>query len=610
MSSEGSGRSGFTEEIAFPGAREPERLGRYELLAPLGRGGMASVFLARLRGPVGFEKVVALKRIHPTLSKDPRFVDMFLDEARVAAALQHPNIAHVFELGNEGPVYFLAMEYLHGEHLGAVLARATARGELLPVELACWIVARIAEGLHYAHEATDPLGRPLSIIHRDVSPQNIFVTYAGNVKLTDFGVAKASTNQVETDTGTVKGKFAYMAPEQAFAETLDRRADVFALGTVLWEALSGKRLFRGRSDAETLMRVTRGEVPSLLALRPEVGEDRDAIVRCALALEPDGRFDTAGALARALLHQSGDVSADDLRAWMTERFATEEAHKRALVSQVGEVEEATSIGEPSISGVVPTGRSDAATRVEVPEAPTDSGPERIEPEPDDETDLIHASSATPTQELAPPPEKRGLADADAEVVEELSVAAIPGARSRGRVMAATGALLLALGTGGAVAWLAAEAESPSRAPGPIVGPAASPRDAPAPTAEEPPRGIDVEAIEPPAALEPSASASDERAPAPPPAVAHPAAGRRRTARAEPPAPSGPPGTVQVSIAPEHPGARYGWVRIGDVQRSLPAVITDVPPGVTTVTYRLGDGPERRTRVRVEPGGRATLRLPR
>ncbi|MCZ7680014.1 MAG: serine/threonine protein kinase [Sandaracinaceae bacterium] len=320
MGSDGSGRSGFTEEIAFPAARAAERLGRYELLAPLGKGGMASVFLARLRGPSGFEKLLAIKRIHPALTEDPRFVDMFLDEARVAAALQHPNIAQVFELGHEGSVYFLAMEYLHGEHLGDVLGRAAKDRAPLPVELACWIVARVAEALHHAHEATDALGRPLSIIHRDVSPQNIFVTYAGNAKLTDFGVAKASSNVVETDTGTVKGKFAYMAPEQALGHEIDRRVDVFALGTVLWEALAGRRLFRAATDAQTLLNVTRCEVPPLPPIRREVSEDLDSIVQCALAADPSGRFETAGALARALSRQCTDVSAEDVRAWMHAHF--------------------------------------------------------------------------------------------------------------------------------------------------------------------------------------------------------------------------------------------------------------------------------------------------
>ena len=213
---------------------EAKKLGRYELVWELGTGGMASVYLARVRGPAGFNKWLAIKRIHPHLAKDPRFVEMFLDEARIAAAVHHPNVAHVFDLGDDAGERFLAMEYLHGEHLGTVAVRAVReRGRLEP-ELAARIIASAADGLHHAHEARDAEGRHLGLVHRDVSPQNIFVTYDGSVKLTDFGIAKAAGRLTHTQTGGTKGKVSYMAPEQALGHAVDRRTDVWALGVVLW----------------------------------------------------------------------------------------------------------------------------------------------------------------------------------------------------------------------------------------------------------------------------------------------------------------------------------------------------------------------------------------
>ncbi len=627
MGSDGSGRSGFTEEIAFPAARAAERLGRYELLAPLGKGGMASVFLARLRGPSGFEKLLAIKRIHPALTEDPRFVDMFLDEARVAAALQHPNIAQVFELGHEGPVYFLAMEYLHGEHLGDVLGRAAKDGAPLPVELACWIVARVAEALHHAHEATDALGRPLSIIHRDVSPQNIFVTYAGNAKLTDFGVAKASSNVVETDTGTVKGKFAYMAPEQALGHEIDRRVDVFALGTVLWEALAGRRLFRAATDAQTLLNVTRCEVPPLPPIRREVSEDLDSIVQCALAADPSGRFETAGALARALSRQCTDVSAEDVRAWMHAHFRAEEERKRAFVTGVAEGEEPTVVQEGSSSGVVARGgRSEPAADASS-EAPTRAAPRAAPKESPAQATAEPARSRVPT-----------LPDGHAEATHAVGERAVitepaaPVARARrsspALLVAALAVLLLA--GGGVAAWLAldsmtddARAAEAARerassaappSPGPLAReaneaePAGEATDpAPPPPAGEPPledegaaqapelaRGLDPPPIDP--APAPIDEVAAPQAPAPAPRA--------------PRGPALPPGTLQVSIAPAHAGPRYGWVRVGGERRPLPAVLRDVPAGPTWVHYQIGEAPERRARVRVEPGRTTIVQLPR
>ncbi len=351
--------SGHTEEIAFPGAaRAPElpaRIGRYEILAELGSGGMASVYLARLRGPSGFSKLFAIKRVHPHLAKDPLFVDMFVDEARIAAALEHPHVAQVIELGLENGEHFIAMEYLHGEHLAAVARAARASGGL-PIAIAAATVAHAAEGLHHAHEARDAAGRPLGIVHRDVTPHNIFVTYEGNVKLTDFGIAKAEGRIVRTDTGTVKGKFAYMAPEQALGRAIDRRVDVFAIGVVLWELITGERLFRGDSDAETLLAVTRCEVAPPSTRRCDCFLDFDAIILTCLAREPGERFDTAQAIATALdrvIEAAGGVRTRDIAALMQRLFAAriEERqrwlHARAETGQARGEEPITHVGRKS-----------------------------------------------------------------------------------------------------------------------------------------------------------------------------------------------------------------------------------------------------------------------
>ncbi|MFK7991065.1 MAG: protein kinase [Sandaracinaceae bacterium] len=279
---------------------EPRSLGRYEILHELGHGGMANVYLGRVSGPAAFHKWVAIKQIHPHLAKEKHFVDMFLDEARIAASLSHPNVASVLDLGETGGEYYLAMEYLHGEHLGSLAFRGMREWGRVPPLLAAWIVSEAARGLHHAHEARDPEGRPLHLIHRDVSPQNIFITYDGQVKLTDFGVAKAANRLTHTETGHTKGKVAYMAPEQALAGEVDRRLDVFALGTVLWEISVGRRLFKSQTKAQTLMRITSGKVSRPTKIWSDYPPKLEEIVMRALALEPSQRYPTAAAMADAL----------------------------------------------------------------------------------------------------------------------------------------------------------------------------------------------------------------------------------------------------------------------------------------------------------------------
>ena len=281
-----------------------QRLGKYQLIRRLAVGGMAEIYLAQASGLEGFEKLVVLKRILPQHALDPQLRRMFLDEARLMATLTHPHITQVYDVGSEGDAPFFAMEYVHGANLREIMnAAGRAAGHdrqttELPLHHAIGILAAAAAGLHYAHQQTGAKGEPLHIVHRDVSPSNVLVTYGGSVKVSDFGIAKWSSQRTQTQEGALKGKFAYMSPEQCRGVPLDRRSDVFALGTLLYELTTGKPPFRAVSDYEILNRIVNGELPA-----PEMPDgdtpypaDLERIVRRALAPAPDDRYPTAQAL--------------------------------------------------------------------------------------------------------------------------------------------------------------------------------------------------------------------------------------------------------------------------------------------------------------------------
>ncbi|MBK8171234.1 MAG: serine/threonine protein kinase [Sandaracinaceae bacterium] len=275
--------------------------GQYALLGRIAFGGMAEIFLAReTLSQAGKTRPLVVKRILPHVADDPKFVQMFLDEARLANHLTHPNIAGIYGYGEQDGTYFIAMEWVHGIPLGRLVRRARDAAQI-PHAVAARIIAHIAEALDYAHNAVDDKGDPLSIVHRDVSLQNIMVGYDGNVKLLDFGVAKASTHASVTDAGTVKGKLAYMAPEQARGEDVDRRADVFSLGVCLYEALTCRALYHRPSEYETLRAVIEQPVPSARSIDETIPHDLDMIVQKALAKLPAERFQTAGEMSDALM---------------------------------------------------------------------------------------------------------------------------------------------------------------------------------------------------------------------------------------------------------------------------------------------------------------------
>ncbi len=318
----------------------PSRFGRYRIFSKLASGGMATVYLARTEHRSGFEKVVALKVIHDHLVGENAFVEMFLDEARLAAGIDHPNVCTVFDFGQEQGVYYLAMEYLLGEPIKRIARIIARRKDKEEIKRLPWYVARIiadaSEGLHAAHELRGADGEPLGVVHRDVSPENIVVTYDGGVKIVDFGVAKAAERIHETKISKIKGKFAYVAPEQVRNEEVDRRADVWGLGVCLWEALTLRRLFRRDSDAATLSAVVFDDVPAPSEVSPWVPADLDKIVLRALARDREQRYRTARALGQELrkfLTISGmTIGTAEISEWM-ERLFPHERESRLLILQ-------------------------------------------------------------------------------------------------------------------------------------------------------------------------------------------------------------------------------------------------------------------------------------
>ncbi len=299
--------------------------GNYEILRKLAAGGMAEVFLAKHRGLGGFERLVCIKRILPHLSEQEDFIKMFQDEARIVANLIHPNIAQIYDIGNLDGMYYIAMEYVRGEDLRRVYNQEVARGRAMPLEPAAHIVMGAAAGLDFAHRQTSIDGRPLGIVHRDVSPQNILITYDGHVKLIDFGVAKAEGKLNETRSGVLKGKYSYMSPEQASGDPIDGRSDLFALGITLYEVTTGVRLFKRESEIETLHAVIECTVTAPSQLVPGYDEELEQIVMRALAHDPDERFATAGDLERALerflVARGHPTGASALAAYMQDLFA-------------------------------------------------------------------------------------------------------------------------------------------------------------------------------------------------------------------------------------------------------------------------------------------------
>lgn len=273
---------------------------RYRPIERLAAGGMAEVYRAESAGLEGFKKKVAIKRVLPHLSEKKRFIQMFLDEARLGAHLSHSNCVQVFDVGVGDNAYFIVMEYVDGADLKAIIEWLRKQGRPFPAAYAVYITIKICEGLAYAHDLKDEAGKPLHIVHRDLSPPNVLITKFGEIKIVDFGLAKASTQLEKSEPGIIKGKFSYLSPEAAMGQEVDLRTDIFAAGIILWELLAARKLFQGETDFETVKQVQRAEIPSVSKINPSVDAKLEAIIAKGLARDPKQRFQSGKDFALAL----------------------------------------------------------------------------------------------------------------------------------------------------------------------------------------------------------------------------------------------------------------------------------------------------------------------
>jgi len=380
--------------VAVAGKRnvkKPTPFGKYYLLERINVGGMAEVFRAKAFGVEGFERLVAVKRILPNIAEDKEFIRMFIEEAKLAVQLNHANIAQIFDLGVVDGAYYIALEHVHGRDLRGMFDRCRQLGDPMPVSQACFVVMKVCEGLDYAHNKRDQAGRELHLVHRDVSPQNVLVSFEGEVKLIDFGIAKAAGKGSKTQAGILKGKFGYMSPEQVRGIPIDRRSDVFSCGIVLYELLTGERLFVGESDFSTLEKVRNVEILPPSTYNRRIPDELERIVLKALAKDPDERYANAIDLhdeLQAFVYTAGEFySRKDLAGWMKKTFGREieeETAKlesyRQLKAPVAPEERATN----PVMGRTPSGSrppTTAASPVARRSSPGSSGPSKTVPPP-------------------------------------------------------------------------------------------------------------------------------------------------------------------------------------------------------------------------------------
>jgi len=334
----------------------PTKFGKYLLIDKIGSGGMAELFLAKQTGLKGFEKVMAIKRILPHLTEDQEFVSMFINEAKLAALLSHQNIVQIYDLGSVALIYYIAMEYVMGKDLRTVLSKSRSNDHPLPISYTLQIISKVLSGLDYAHRQKDLRGRELNLVHRDVSPQNILVSYEGEVKLVDFGIAKAASQGTETRTGMLKGKLAYMSPEQAWGKPIDRRSDIFAVGIVLYEMLSGTRLFKSENELSTLEKVREATVEPPTSLNPEISKKLEALILKALAKDPKDRYQTAAEMEAAIetymISQGHSLSPISLSQYLHQLFQqeilqdTDRFHIASTVTEATDIEQQSTLMRP------------------------------------------------------------------------------------------------------------------------------------------------------------------------------------------------------------------------------------------------------------------------
>jgi eukaryotic-like serine/threonine-protein kinase len=439
-------------------------VGKYRFLAALGHGGMADVYLAVAVGPAGFSKLSVIKRLRPSLAHDPDLCAMFLDEARLAARLNHRNVVQTNEVGLDEGQYFIAMEYLDGQPYNRIFSRARQAGKKVPLGIALRILCDVLAGLHYAHDLADYDGTPLHVVHRDVSPHNVFVTYDGQTKVVDFGIAKAARRMVETQAGVIKGKVSYMAPEQAFLSSseVDRRADVFSVGVMLWEAIAGRRLWHGMGDPEIIAKLIE-DIPRVIDAVPDAPEGLARISEKALARERDDRYASAAELRADLepwIEKVGpDVTAEELGAFVADMFADPRAELRAVIDRQ----------LAAIDAAPETRREPSAPSLRLPEIRGSIPPEDLSPA----EVRIRSLPPPPSGASTPPPSTNTTLRAAV-----LGQEGAPAARARAPIYAAAVAALAAAGT---AAWLF-RGRAPEASPPPITTAVESAQAAPPATA--------------------------------------------------------------------------------------------------------------------------------
>jgi serine/threonine protein kinase len=610
----------FGDEGDVAPLRTATRFGPYVLCYELASGGMGAVFLAKAEGPRGFEKLVALKRIHPHLARDPRFATMFLDEARIAARIHHPNVCGVHEFGEVDGVYYLTMPYLVGEPLHRVLREAARTTPSLQHERP-WMVARLVvdacEGLHAAHELRDETGQLLEVVHRDVSPQNLFVGYDGSARVLDFGVASARHRHYQTSTGEVKGKFAYLAPEQLEGKTADRRVDVWALGVVLWEGLVGRRLFARENMAASVRAVSQDPIPPLSDF-VELPRELQRVVDRALSRDRNARYATAREMGRDLLHALARhrvVGPADVGEWLAALFPNGRAEGERLV------EESRVLSLDEVSGIALTsgGATGTMTVRDAELSAADDASSGLESSGlDSNGEPSQTRARTRSRATTAAPRRRSDGVADPTEATPWVTPRPRSARARGLwiggALVATALVVLALTTRSSNAPSSTGTATPLAS----TSPAATSRPSDPPSVSATPTPPVARAPEPVRSIALAPAAAD-------PAAADPVA-------TEAPSPPNEPPTVApiepANVAPTEPelADRAEPARSGRLQVATPGGWALVFRGRTRLgeapgTFVLpagthdvgiqphGEGPVRRRRVVVPPGGTARLSIP-
>jgi serine/threonine protein kinase len=520
-----------------------KRLGRFQIIGRLATGGMAEVYLALSGELQGYRTLLVVKRILPHLAQNRQFIGMFLDEARLAALLDHPNIVRIIEVGHDGEEYFLAMELVQGKPLSAVLRKAARERRPPSPALAAYIIAQAASGLGYAHALTDGDGRPLGVVHRDVSPQNVLLSFEGAVKMIDFGVARAFGRVAHTSPGGLKGKIEYMSPEQASAEEVDHRADVFALGVVLWEVLTGRRLYRRETELATMRAILDDPIPRPSEVA-DVPAELDAVVMRALRKRRDARFASAHEMAQALerfAFSNDGFSPLQVASYMKGLFAAEFLQWRKTATAALDMEVDRPDRHPRLDAPGAEPQTQGPTMALRPGVLTASGVRAS-------TDVKSEARSGAKSGAGGGTRSRGAQSQPAGTIPSSpSAAEIPSKRDRLWVYGGLAALaaITAYGTwmlarpqiGGPphehTPPLSAPASTAAPASGATAAPAASPAPTPSSTAAPAPKpaATAAPAAESPAAAEPTASAA-ATPPAAPEAkpAAHPRPKRRRPAR--------------------------------------------------------------------------------